>query len=135
MKYPLPAKKAASYAYTRFEMATFTIGAEVGDTINVAAQLKDARGNAVAEVVGCKAYLSGAATGIGLGTATTSAIAIGTNGTLLDITTTGKVFDVVTDASGRFDVNIIQTAAPVTVYLVIVKPDGGIIVSGAITFA
>lgn len=132
---PRPAKDAAARAFNQFEMADFTIGAEGSDTINVAVQLKDARGRAVAVPVGAKVYLSGAATGLGLGTATTSALAIGTNGTLLDITTTGKVCSVLSDASGRFDLNIIQTAAPITVYLVIIKPDGGLIISGAITFA
>lgn len=134
MSFPRPAKQSAAYAYNRFGLASFTIGAEAADTINVAVQLKDARGNNVAQVVNCKAYLATAATGIGLGTATTSAIAIGTNGTLLDITKTGQVFSVVTDASGRFDVNLIQTATP-TVYLVVIMPDGSISVSSAITFA
>lgn len=134
MSYPRPAKQAASYAYNRVGLASFTVGAKSVNTINVAVQLKDARGNNVAQVVGVQAYLATAATGIGLGTATTSAIAIGTNGTLLDITTTGQSFDVVSDASGRFDINLIQSASPVTVYLVVIMPDGGIAVSTAITW-
>lgn len=134
MSYPRPAQQAASYAYNQFGRVVFTIGAEAADTINVAVQLKDARNNAVARVVGCKCYLATAATGIGLGTATTSAIVIHTNGTLLDITKTGQVFSVVTDASGRFDVDLIQTATP-TVYLVVIMPDGSIAVSSAITWA
>lgn len=135
MKWPKPAKDAASYAYEQFDMASFTIGVEAADTINVAVQLKDARGNNVGRRVHGRAYLSDASSGAGItGTATTSALAVGTNGNLLDIPVTGKSFDFVTDASGRIDIDIIQTAA-LTYHLVILAPDGKIIVSDAITFA
>lgn len=134
--YPQPAKKAPYRAFERYDLAEFTIGAEGSNTINVGVVLKDARNNALAERVHGRAYLSDAATGAGIsGTATTSALAVGTNGNLLDIPVTGKSFDFVTDASGRIDINIIQTAAPVTYYLVLLMPDGSIKVSNAITFA
>lgn len=137
MKYPQPAKQAAAYAYNAFDaLATAVIGTEGSNTINAAVQLKDARGNAVARVCHVRAYLSDLSTGLAItATATTSALAIGTNGAILQIPVTGKMVDIVTDASGRFDLNIIQTAAPVTYYLVICLPNGGIQVLGPVTFA
>lgn len=132
---PLPAKSSAARAYNTFNVASFTIGTESADTINVAVQLKDARGKAIAQVAKVDVYLASDSGGATLTpTATTSALAIGTNGKLLGILTTGKVCSVISDASGRFDLNIIQTATP-TYYLVVVMPDGSISVSSAITFA
>ena len=134
---PQPAKEAASRAFCAFNLAVFTIPAETaGDTINVGIVLKDARGHVVAGPVVCDVFLSDAATGLGItGTAATSAIAIGTNGYILDTLVTEKMVRVQTDALGRVDLNIIQSADVVTYYMVVVFPDGSIGVSGAITFA
>jgi hypothetical protein len=132
---PGPAKYAAAKAYNAFNLATFTIGTKSGNTINVAVQLQTARGQSVAQICQVMVYLSANADGSTLsGTATTSALAIGTNGVLLDITTTGLVCDVISNSSGQFDLNIIQTASPTTYYMVVCAPDGSIIVSGAVTF-
>lgn len=132
----LPARDSATFALCKFGLGTFTIGTEAADTINVSVQLKDAQGKAVTEVVKADVYLASDAAGAILSTtATTSALAIGTKGKLLGILTTGLVCSVISDVTGQFDLDIIQTAAPVTYYLVVVCPDGSIIVSGAITFA
>lgn len=130
-----PAKKAPFRAACAFDRATFTIGTEGTDTINVAVVLKDARNKAVTGPLHCEFYLSANADGSTLTpTATTSALAIGTNGVLELITITGKAGKVITTATGTFDINLIQTATP-TYYLVIKLPDGSIFVSSAITFA
>jgi hypothetical protein len=132
---PLPAKSAAARAWELFNLVTFTIGTKSVNTINVAVQLKDAQGKAIAQVAAATFYLSDSADGHTLtATATTSALAIGTNGVLLNIDVTGKMGRVISDASGRFDLNLIQSASPVTEYLVVVMPDGSISVSGAITW-
>lgn len=126
---PRPAKEAVAKAFNAFQLAAFTIGAEASHTINVAVQLQDARGQAVTQITQCSCYLSDNADGSTLtATPTTSAPAIGTNGVLLGITTTGKFFDVITNKSGQFDVNIVNTSAQ-NYYLVLLLPDGTILVS------
>lgn len=132
---PGPAKWSPFRAWNAFNRAAFTIGAKVSTTINVAMQLQDARAQSVAEICHCRFYLSDNSDGSTVtATATTSALAIGTNGALEGILTTGKVCDVITNALGQVDLNIIQSASPVTYYPVLVKPDGAIIVGGAVTF-
>lgn len=133
--HPRPAKEARTYAYNRFNLAAFTIGTKSGNTINVAVQLQDANGRNIAQIVGATFYLSDNSDGHTLtATATTSALAIGTNGVLMNIDVAGKMARVITDASGRFDINVIQTASPTTYYFVVQLPDGAIVVSSAVTF-
>jgi hypothetical protein len=130
------AAKRSPFQSSVFGLASFTIGTEGSNAINVAVRLKSARGQNIAQRVNAKVYLSDVATGVGLtATVPTSTVAIGTNGTILRANVTDKMFDILTDASGRFDLTIPQTAAPVTYYMVVVMPDGSISVSGAITFA
>lgn len=132
---PLPAKSAAARAYELFNLVTFTIGAKSVNTINVAMQLKDAHGQNIAQVAHLTVYLSDVATGAGLtATPTTSALAVGTNGSLVVIDVTGKIARFLTDASGRLDINLIQSASPVTEYLCVQMPDGTMVVSSAITW-
>jgi len=129
------AKWASSKAWTAYNLVTFTVGAKVGSTINVAIQFKDARGKALQRGVHGKFHLAALSTGLGLsGVPTTSALAVGTNGTILNIPVAGLMAEFVTDGSGRFDVNLIQTAAGTTYYLVLRMPDGALLISPAITF-
>jgi len=132
---PLPAKNAAAKAYNTFNLVSFTIGTKTSNTINVAAQLQDARGQNIAQIAHAKVYLSDNADGSTLtATATTSSIAIGTNGVILYTPVSDKMVEVISNSSGQFDLNIIQTASPTTYYMVVVLPDGSIVVSSAITF-
>jgi hypothetical protein len=132
---PQPSKYAAARAYCNWDRAVFTVGAKNTNTINVALQLQDSRAQTPLAICPVKVYLSANADGSTLtATATTSALAIGTNGVLLDITTTGKVCDIITNAAGQADLNIVQTAGGTTYYLVVVKPDGGIVTSPVISF-
>lgn len=134
MNAPMPAKMAPTYAYNKFGIVSFTVGTKVATTINVAVQLQDVRGRNVAERVGARVYLSDASTGAGItATATTTALAVGTNGSLLAILVTGKMMEVLTDASGRFDINVIQSSTA-SYYMVVILPDGSIAVSTVITF-
>jgi len=132
---PQPAKQSAAKAYNLFNLVNFTIGAKAANTINVALQLQDARGQNIAQIAHAEFYLSANADGSTFtGTATTSALAVHTNGVLLDILVTGKMASFITNASGQVDFDIIQTASPVTYYLAVMMEDGSIIVSPAITF-
>lgn len=131
---PLPAKQAAAKAYCAFNLASFTVGTEAADTINVAVVLKDARGQAVSGVKHVRVYLADLATGVDItATAPTSTLAIGTNGKIQAVEVTDKVLSILTNASGQFDLNVIQTAA-LTYYMILEMPDGSIYASGAITF-
>jgi hypothetical protein len=132
---PQPAKQAAAKAYNLYNLAVFTIGAKAANTINVAVQLQDARGRNIAQIANVQAYLSASPTGAGLSAVpTSSALAIGTNGTILAITVAGLVVDLITNASGQFDLNIIQTAGGTPYYLVLCLPDGSVICSPIIQF-
>jgi hypothetical protein len=97
--------------------------------------LKDAKGRVLRQVAHVRVHLSDVSTGASLTpTATTSALAIGTNGALVNIPVAGKVVDVLSDAQGRFDLNIIQTASPLTYYMAVHMPDGSVSMSNAIVF-
>jgi hypothetical protein len=114
--------------------ATFTVGAESGgNTINVAIQLKDAAGTDMAIRTTLLWYLSSDANGDAVAAATSSGIAIGTDGLLIEWT--ANVAGMVTsEADGDIDVNLVE-ASTGTWYLVLVLPTGKLAVSGAITFA
>jgi hypothetical protein len=131
---PQPAKFAASKAYNAFNLASFTVGTKTSNTINVAVQLKDARGQKSGICV-ARCFLSDASTGLGItGTPCTSNIAIGTNGYILDTPVTEKEVIVESNATGAFDLNLIQTAGGTNYWLVLVLPDGSILVSPEISF-
>ena len=114
--------------------AKFTVGVEGSDAINVAVQLKDRNnGNELAERVGLAWYLSSDANGDAIAAAPSGGIAIGTDGLLLEWTNNVSGL-VVSEADGDIDVTLTEAGAG-TWYLVLVAPDGKLLVSGAITFA
>ena len=113
--------------------ASFTIGAEAANVINVAVQLKDGNSEVV-EAVCLKAYLSSDTAGqVVIPTAHSSSPAIGTDGLLIPILT-DKAFLVTSEADGDIDIDFTETGA-LTVYLVLIMPDGSLEISGAITHA
>ncbi len=115
--------------------ATFTIGDEAGNSINVAIQLTDADGNDLAAVSYVTAFLSDADTGIGVAaTAPDGDIAIGTDGAILGELVADKVFLLQSEADGDIDLDIGESGAD-TFYLVVILPNGTQVVSGEITFA
>lgn len=132
---PLPAKQAAAKAYNAFNLAAFTVGTKLTNTINVAVQLQNAHGVSLAQIAGVKAYLSDNANGSTLtATVPTSTLAIGTNGVIIGVLTTNKAVEIITNALGQFDLNVIQTVGGTNYYLVVEMPDGSIVVSPVIGF-
>jgi hypothetical protein len=130
----LDMRKKNPFGGNTFDYAAITVGVEAGNVINVAVRLQTARRKniAVRGIVTC--YLSDVNTGAGItATAPGTSVAIGTNGVIIEEFVTKKKWQIVTDAQGRFDLNIAESGTP-TWYLVMVMPDGSIQVSGAITF-
>ena len=113
---------------------TFTVGSESGNVINVAVQLNDRDGNALAQRANVYAYLSDDANGDSItATAPDGGVAIGTDG-VLDAVTADKSFRLTSESDGDIDIDITESGAA-TWYLVVVLPDGTLAVSDAITFA
>ena len=121
----------------RPSIATFVIGAEVANVINVAVQFRTEDSGAeedVAERVSVAWYLSDDANGDSIvATAPSVGISIGTDGLLIEHTA-NKAGVMVSESDGDVDVDI-EEAGTDTFYLVLVMPDGSLVVSGAITFA
>ena len=114
--------------------ATFVVGAEAGNAINVAIQLQDGNAADIAVRGSVLAYLSNDANGDAIaGTAPSGGGAIGTDGLLIPVVT-NKAAQFVSESDGDIDVTITE-AAGATWYLVVVLPTGKLAVSGAITFA
>lgn len=114
--------------------ATFTVGDEANDSINVGVQLLTADGAEVGEACAVWAYLSDDSGGDGVtATAPDGDIAVGTDGVILAEATADKVFLLLSEADGDIDLDIGEAAAG-TWYLVVILPGGGLAVSGAITF-
>jgi hypothetical protein len=114
--------------------ATITVGAEGGDAINVAVQLKDAGGTNVAVRQALAWYLASDSTGATpSGTAPSGGTASGTNGKIIEWVAQLSGL-MVFNATGQCDINITE-AGVATWYLVVVTPQGKLLVSGAITFA
>jgi hypothetical protein len=113
--------------------ATFAVGTEAANAINVAIQLKDASGVDLARRCALPWYLSGDANGDAIASAPGSGIAIGTDGLLLEWTANVSGL-VISEADGDIDVTLSESSTG-TWYLVLVLPGGNLAVSGAITFA
>lgn len=131
---PIKKKHAPYEGRNKFDIVTFTIGAESANTINIALVFKDANGRVVAEPVGALVYLSDVATGLGVtATAPNSGIAIGTNGTLIEAIA-DKLGLLISNAAGLADITFSESGV-VGWYLVVVMPDGSLTVSNQILFA
>ena len=115
--------------------ATFTIGAESANVINVAIQLTDGNGDDLARAGQVFVYLSadagGQTTGSGVGHPT--GLAIGTDGFYQQMI--ANLAGLCTsETDGDIDLNITNTGTG-TQYLIVVLPSGKLVASGAITFA
>lgn len=120
--------------------ASFTIGAESANEIVVAVQLLDASGQALAARAAVEAYLSSDANGDALeAPSATLTIAASTDGIAIPrgaVNALGHTsFLLVSESDGDVDVSITQTSGADTHYLVLVMPNGKLVVSEAITFA
>lgn len=112
--------------------ATFTIGTEGTNAINVAIQFTDGNANEVGERVAVHWYLSSDANGDAIATAPDTGIAIGTDGLLLEWTTNLSGM-MISESDGDVDVTVTESTAK-SFYLVLIMPDGSLVVSSAITF-
>lgn len=114
--------------------ATITVGAEAADVINVAIQLQGNQSADAAQALGVLAYLSDNSDGSTLiATAHSGGVAVGTDGLAIELTA-DKVFVLVSESDGDIDLDITEAGAK-TAYLVLVAPNGELIVSDAITHA
>jgi hypothetical protein len=114
--------------------ASFVVGAENTNVINVAIQLKASDGDDLGVRGSVYAYLSDDQYGNSIvATAPSGGWAIGTDGLLIPIVA-GKAGLLVSEADGDIDISITEAGAK-TAYLVLVLPSGTLAVSGAITFA
>lgn len=113
--------------------AKITVGADAGTTVAVTVQFVDREnGSELAERVAVPWYLSADANGDALASATSGGIAIGTDGLLIEWTANLAGL-LISEADGDADVVLTEAGAG-TWYLVLVMPDGMLVVSGAITF-
>lgn len=114
--------------------ATFVIGAETGgDEITVNIQLKDAAGSDMAIRSAVGFYLSSDANGDAIVAATTSLVA-GTDGNMQEFIS-NSAGRLVSEADGDIDVVVGSAGGAATYYLVLIMPNGKLVVSTAITFA
>jgi len=113
--------------------ATFAAGAETGNTINVAIQLTDAAGAALAHRAGVYLYISEDADGDTLVTTKMDTLAAGPDGNFQEFIE-GKAGMAVSEADGDIDIAV-STSDARKVYLAVVLPDGSLACSTGITFA
>ncbi len=115
--------------------ATFVIGAEGSNIINVGVQLLDNEGDDMAVFANVQAFLSDDSGGDSIaGTAPDTTVAIGTDGAIIVEHTTALAWILQSEADGDIDLDITETSVD-TWFLVIVLPSGLQVVSAAITFA
>lgn len=113
----------------------FTVGAEgVGDVVNVAGQVVDANGDPVTQPYGFYMWLSDAAGGALAAAGPSGGGAIGTDGIILEEFTADKSYQVLSDATGAFDIDFTEAGA-LTLYLNALLPDGTIVSSTVLTWA
>lgn len=114
--------------------AVMTVGTEAANAINVAIQFVDRdNGNELGERVAVNWYLSSDANGDAVATAPDGGAAIGTDGVLIEWTANLSGL-LISESDGDADVTLTESGAG-TWYLVLVMPDGKLVVSDAITFA
>jgi hypothetical protein len=127
----IAAKHNPFAAANQVNAVSITVAAEAADSINVALVFRDAKYNAKRGA--CRAYLSDNADGSNVAGTAPDTVAIGTNGLAIELVTK-KVWELVPNANGLLDLAIGENGAD-TWYLVVILPDGSLVISGAITFA
>ncbi len=111
--------------------ATITVQAESGSTVQVDIQLTDFFGKDLATVGSCLAYLSDNADGSTTGTAHTTSPVINTDG-LMMILLTDLAWLLISESDGDISIDFVDSSTS-TVYLVLVMPNGTLVISDAIT--
>lgn len=112
---------------------TVTVARAAGaaNTMRITVTVVDADGKAVAAVHSLELWMSGVSTGIGLTAAAYSGTLTAVAGAILTTLTAKKHFKVVTNASGVFTGDLVDTGKPATEYAVVRKPMGGGVVLSA----
>ena len=114
--------------------ATIVVGDEAANVINVTIQFTDANGDDMAVPVSVKWYHANDSAGL---TPTTTAqdggTAIGTDGALIE-SVANLSGTMISEADGDVDIDVTD-AGTFTTYLVVVMPNGLLVISGAITHA
>lgn len=114
--------------------AAFTVGTQASTTINVAIQLNDANGVALATRGSVLAYISDDANGDSIAaTAPNGGWAIGTDGLLIPIVA-NKAAVLVSESDGDIDINVVESGTD-TFYIIVVLPNGKLAASGALSFS
>ena len=114
--------------------ATITVSAEntTANTMAVAVQLKDFAGNDLTVRNTILAYFAADANGDAILTSAFDGVANGTDGEVIELIT-GSTMLLTSEADGDIDITISETEA-FTGYLVLVMPNGKLIVGDACTF-
>lgn len=119
--------------------ATFTLDTENTNEITASVQLLDVEGRPMQKRASVYGYLSSDPNGDALeADSSTLTVAAGTDGICIPFGAGDAVgntaFFLVSEADGDVDVSITQTSGADTFYLVLVMPNGDLVVSQAITF-
>ncbi|KKL69985.1 hypothetical protein LCGC14_2109420 [marine sediment metagenome] len=112
----------------------FVVGAEGSNIINVALQVVDSEGQALALQLALMAWLSDTEAAAMTLTAPSVGASIGTNGVIVHAPVTDTLFYLLTDTDGALDLDI-EEALVDTWYLNVRLPGGEVVSSAAITFA
>lgn len=113
--------------------ATIVVGAEAANVINVAIQFTDAAGADMATAVCVPWYIAGDAVGQTIGTAASVGASIGTDGLLQEYTANLSGL-LTSEADGDADIDI-EEAGALSSYLVLVMPNGSLVISDEILHA
>lgn len=130
----LPAKQSPFKAACEVADVSFSIGDETANVRRIAIQLKDALGNDITERAMVSGWLSDDANGDTITASAPTTVAAGTDGSY-HVITTGKKFDLLSEADGDIDLDITLSSGAATWYLNILLPTGVIKTSAAIAFA
>lgn len=115
--------------------ATITVAAEGSNSIAVSIQLTDMNGNELRERRTLFAYLSADANGDAIyGTTLGGTVGIGTDGLAIELVSK-KCWLLTSESDGDIDMVFGDTDNEAAAYLVLVMPDGRLVVSGAIDLA
>jgi len=114
--------------------ATISVGDESGTTITVTIQLKDYAGNNMTIASGITMYCATDAAGITYGVNDMTTDIAAATGTLA-VTLTAGVYQLVSTATGSIVLTCTDSSDSTACYLVLVMPNGKLVVSGAVTFA
>jgi hypothetical protein len=114
--------------------ATFVIGAEAANVINVGIQLTDDDGNDLDAVTAVEIWLFADAAGVSINTNAYDTIAIGTDGLLVE-RVADKIIDCTCESDGDIDIDLTEATATPTIYVGVKMGDGSFVISGAVAHA